>query len=63
MTPRFKAWLDSKGARPVAQEVLDGYAKAMHDIMPEIRRNIRRQAIAAAKVRAEGTPLFPRRQA
>ena len=58
MSPGLKAWLDSRNAVDVPQELLDGLAREMRKAIPEIEREMRANAIRAAQVRAEGRPLF-----
>ena len=58
MSPGMKAWLDSRNAADVPQELLDDLACAMRGAIPEIEREMRANAVRAARVRAEGRPLF-----
>ena len=58
MSPGLKAWLDRRNAADVPQEWLDGLACEMRKAIPEIEREMRANAARAARIRAEGRPLF-----
>ena len=58
MSPGLKAWLDSRNAADVPQELLDDLAREMRKAIPEIEREMRANAVRAARIRAEGRPLF-----
>ena len=58
MSPRLKAWLDSRNAVDVPQELLDGLSREMRKAIPKIEREMLANVVRAARVRARGRPLF-----
>ena len=58
MSPGLKAWLDSRNATAVPQELLDAMSREMRKAIPKIEREMRANVVRAARVRAEGRPLF-----
>ena len=57
MSPGLKAWLDSRGATAVPQELLDGLAREMRKAIPKIEREVLANVVRAARVRAKGRPM------
>ena len=58
MSPGMRAYLDKCTAAPVDQKILDDLRESMRKAIPEIEKAMRRNAIAVAKLRREGKPLF-----
>ena len=61
MSPGLKAWLDSRNAADVPQELLDDLAREMRKAIPEIEREMRANAVRANVVRRQPSPTVDRR--